>query len=183
MTGSVIGPHFYLGIYPKVTLQQVSNLSQPKIFRYSQSLFQWWVQKWACCSVQPTCMNEKSLEEFLRLFSLLEKKKKAQGQEGFHNLHKILRAATAMLSPRGRQPEAQVNIQRRQGRELERPLLISLRAEPANPRTILSQNFLYCTTFLFLRHSELGFTGFEIEHNLIKSHLEKDWSRVAELAI
>lgn len=43
-----------------------------------------------------------------------------------------------ILSLRGRLPEAQVDIQKMQSWEMEKPFLIPLRVELAKPRTILS---------------------------------------------
>lgn len=43
-----------------------------------------------------------------------------------------------ILLSRGRLHEAQVDIQETQSKEMEKPLLISLRVELANPRTVLS---------------------------------------------
>ena len=49
-----------------------------------------------------------------------------------------MKPGVVILSSRGRLHEAQIGIQRMQSREMEKPLLISLRVELANPRTILS---------------------------------------------
>lgn len=49
-----------------------------------------------------------------------------------------MKPGVVILSSRGRLHEAQIDIQRMQSREMEKPLLISLRVELANPRTVLS---------------------------------------------